>query len=58
MIDLLHFGSRLSSACGTDQLPVVRLLPNEIAVSLSPHTLLPVVYTLRHEFDAVFVDLL
>jgi len=57
MIDLLHFGSRLSMACGTDQLPAVRLLPNEIAVSLSPHTLLQVVHTLRHEFGAAFVDL-
>ena len=57
MIDLLHFSSRLSNACGTDQLPTVRLSPNEIAVSLSPHDLLPVVHTLQHEFDAAFVDL-
>ena len=57
MIDLLHFCSRLSIACGTDQLPAVRLSPHEIAVSLSAQNLLPVVHTLRHEFDAAFVDL-
>ena len=57
MIDLVHFCSRLSAACGTDSLRAVRLLPNEIAVYLSSQTLLQAVHTLRHEFDAVFVDL-
>lgn len=57
MIDLVYFCSRLAAACGTDPLPDVRLSPQEIAVSLTPQTLLPVVHTLRHEFDAVFVDL-
>jgi Ni,Fe-hydrogenase III large subunit/Ni,Fe-hydrogenase III component G len=57
MIDLIYFCSRLSIACGTDQLPAVRLSLNEIAVSLSAQNLLPVVHTLRHEFDAAFVDL-
>ena len=57
MIDLLHFCSRLSIACGTDQVPDVRLTPREVTVSLTPQTLLPVIHTLQHEFDAVFVDL-
>ncbi len=57
MINLVDFCARLSSACGAGQLPTVRLLQDEIAISLSPQTLLPVVHTLRHEFDATFVDL-
>ena len=57
MIDLLHFCSRLSIACGADPLPDVRLSSQEVAVFLTPQTLLPVVHTLQHEFDAVFVDL-
>ena len=57
MIDLVDFCARLSSACGAGQLLTVRLLQDEIAVSLPSHTLLAVVHTLRHEFAARFVDL-
>jgi Ni,Fe-hydrogenase III large subunit/Ni,Fe-hydrogenase III component G len=57
MIDLIQFCTRLSAACGSDQLRAVRLFPDEIAVYLLPEALPQVVYTLRHEFDAAFVDL-
>jgi Ni,Fe-hydrogenase III large subunit/Ni,Fe-hydrogenase III component G len=57
MIDLIHFCTTLSAACGTDQRQSVRLLTNEIAVSLLPDHLLQVVQALQQEFDADFVDL-
>lgn len=57
MIDLIHFCTQLSAACGTDAVKAVRLLPDEIAVYLSPQSLLPAVRTLRKEFGATFVDL-
>jgi Ni,Fe-hydrogenase III component G len=57
MIDLVQFCTRLSAACGSDQLRAVRLFPDEIAVYLLPEVLPQVVHTLRHEFDAAFVDL-
>jgi len=57
MIDLVDFCARLSSACGAEQLLTVRLLQDEIAVSLPSHALLAAVHTLRHEFVARFVDL-
>jgi Ni,Fe-hydrogenase III component G len=57
MIDLMHFCTTLSAACGTDQLRAVRLLNDEIAVYLSSEKLVPAVQTLQRAFDAIFVDL-
>jgi Ni,Fe-hydrogenase III large subunit/Ni,Fe-hydrogenase III component G len=57
MIDLIHFCSRLSAACGADHLRSVRLFPDEIVVCVSPHVLPQAVAALREEFHAVFADL-
>src|SRR6266568_323244 len=57
MMDMIHFCARLSAACSPEPLKAVRLLPDEIAVYLSPQGLLQMVHTLRQEFGAVFVDM-
>jgi Ni,Fe-hydrogenase III large subunit/Ni,Fe-hydrogenase III component G len=57
MIDLVHFCTQLSAACGDDSLKAVRLFPNEVVVYLSPQSLPQAVRTLRNEFGATFVDL-
>jgi Ni,Fe-hydrogenase III large subunit/Ni,Fe-hydrogenase III component G len=57
MIDLIHFCSRLSNACGVDHVRSVRLFPDEIVVCASPHVLPQAIEALREEFHAVFVDL-
>ncbi len=57
-MDLIHFCTRLSSACGSsEEIKAVRPLEDEIVVSLSPASLLQTVRTLREEFAATFVDL-
>ncbi len=57
MIDLLHFCTQLSTACGSEAVKAVRLFQDEIVVYLSAETLRQAVHTLRQEFNAVFVDL-